>query len=311
MADAEDGRLPPDEAFALLGNETRLGVLRALGEAAEPLPFSALHDRVAVSDSGQFNYHLERLVGHFVDRTAEGYRLSRPGRRVVEAVLSGAVTDAPDLGRPRVEETCEYCDAPVEIEREGGSIAMYCTSCAGRYDRARGEREAPEGYLGRLPFPPAGDRDRSADEVLRAAWTWGNLEILAMAAGLCPRCGATVDTSLSVCEDHRAGEGLCETCGGRYAVTVRVDCTNCIFDSGGVFSIALTASTAMLDFLTDHGLNPVAPESTRRVQQVHADYEEEVLSTDPFRARFTFEVDGDALTLTVDDDLDVVAADRP
>lgn len=34
--------------------------------------------------------------------------------------------------------------------------------------------------------------------------------------------------------------------------------------------------------------------------------EEEIFGTDPFEARFTFTVDGDALTLTVDDNLNVV-----
>jgi len=308
--DGDSERLSPNDAFATLGNETRLGILQILGRADGDLSFSELRDRVGVADSGQFNYHLEQLVGHFVRKTDEGYQLRRAGRRVVEAGLSGAGTDAPDLGRTRVEETCEYCGAPVEIERDGGSIAMYCTECAGRYDRARGDRDAPEGYLGRLPFPPAGIRGRSPDEVLRAAWTWANLEILAMSAGICPRCSATVEPSLSVCADHDADDGLCATCGGRYAVGLSFECTNCIFRSGGVFIIALVATTPMLDFLTDHGLNPVVPDSTRRVQAVHADYEEELLSRDPFRARFTFDVDGDTLTLTVDDDLEVVEAVR-
>ena len=313
-SDEDSDRLPPDEAFATLGNETRLGILQALGRASEDLSFSELRERVGVDDSGQFNYHLEQLVGHFVRKRAEGYQLRRAGRRVVEAVLSGAVTDAPDLDRTRVDETCELCGAPIEVARDGGSIAMYCTECAGRYSHAYGEdrtgRRADDGYLGRLPLPPAGLRNRTPTEVLRAAWTWGNLEIFAMSAGICPRCSATVDHTLRVCEDHDASDGLCAECRGRQAVRLTVSCTNCIFGSGGIFSIDLVSNTDLLDLLTDHGLNPVVPDSIRRVNEVHGDYEETLISRDPFRARFTFDVDGDTLALTVDDDLEVVEATR-
>lgn len=312
--DGDSERLSPDDAFATLGNETRLGILQTLGRAEDDLSFSELRDRVGVEDSGQFNYHLEQLVGHFARKTDDGYQLRRAGRRVVEAVLSGAVTDAPDLDRTRVDETCELCGAPLEVTRDGGSIAMYCTECAGRYSHAYGDdptgRRADEGYLGRLPLPPAGLRDRSPTEVLRAAWTWGNLEILAMSVGICPRCSATVDRTLRVCENHDTSGGLCPECRNRQAVRTTVSCTNCIFQSGGLFDINLVSNTDLLDLLTDHGLNPVVPDSIRRVNEVHGDYGEELLSTEPFRARFIFDVDGDTLALTVDDDLEVVEATR-
>lgn len=73
------------EAFSLLGNEARLAVLLALWDAAEPfdeagswdpaegnaVPFSELRDRVGMRDSGQLNYHLGELEGHFVEQTDE------------------------------------------------------------------------------------------------------------------------------------------------------------------------------------------------------------------------------------------------
>ena len=99
---AEGGEpLAPDESFALLGNETRVRILVALADADDALHFSTLHDRVDLRDSEQFNYHLDRLVGHFVDRTDDGYELRQAGSRVVEAILSGAVTEDPVLERTR------------------------------------------------------------------------------------------------------------------------------------------------------------------------------------------------------------------
>jgi len=304
----------PDEAFAALGNETRMGVLRTLGEADEPLSFSELHDRSEMRDSGQFNYHLDKLVGHFVRKTGDGYALARPGRRVVEAVLSGAVTDAPELSRTRVDDACEYCGAPIEIRWRDGGIEVFCSECAGTYgDNYRPqlrEEGVPEGFLGRLSIPPAGLQGRTASEALRAAWTWGNLEMLAMSAGICPRCSAPVEHDPLVCEDHDAEEGLCPSCRRRHAVAVGVFCTNCIFDTAGPASLAVVAHTDLIDLETDHDLNPVAPRSIRGINRVHEHYEETVRSTDPFEARFTFAVGDDGLAMTVDDDLRVVETDR-
>jgi DNA-binding transcriptional ArsR family regulator len=301
---SESSTLSPDDAFEVLGNETRMEILRALGDADGPLSFSELHDRVGTRDSGGFNYHLERLTGHFVRKTEEGYVFRRAGRRVIEAVLSGALTDDPTLERTHPEESCWRCGAPIEINWYAGSVEMYCTECAGRYERryddgGHGET-AGEGYLGRLPLPPAGLKNRTPPEILRAAWTWGNLEILSMSRGVCPRCSATVEETIHVCETHDAGDGLCDSCGGRYAAGISFACTNCIFEAGAGFVIALVSDTALLSFLTAHGLNPVSPGSIRRINEVHANYDEEILSTDPLEARFTFHIDEDSLTLTVE-----------
>ena len=56
-----------------------------------------------------------------------------------------------------------------------------------------------------------------------------------------------------------------------------------------------------MKFLIEHGIDPIAPEAFHL-----SSLDERILSTDPFKARFTFTADGDALTLTVDDDLVVV-----
>lgn len=110
-----EGGLPPDDAFGVLGNETRIEILQTLGEADEALSFTELRDRVGIRQGGQFNYHLEKVVGHFVGKTEEGYILRQPGRRVVQAVLSGAVTDEPDLDYTEIDEECWWCGAPIVV----------------------------------------------------------------------------------------------------------------------------------------------------------------------------------------------------
>jgi hypothetical protein len=58
-----------------------LSILLGLWEAFEPfteenaVSFSELRDRVGTRDSGQFNYHLDQLTGHFIRATDSGYEL--------------------------------------------------------------------------------------------------------------------------------------------------------------------------------------------------------------------------------------------
>jgi DNA-binding transcriptional ArsR family regulator len=308
--------LSPDEAFEVLGNETRVAILRSLGEADEPLSFSALREAVGVEDSGQFNYHLDRLVGHFVRRTDDGYDLRGAGARVVEAVLSGAVTEAPVLDRTETDAACHFCGAPVAVTFGEERVELYCTECSGLYASSSSpgatSEDAGDGYLGYHPLPPAGLRGRDADTVLRAAWAWGQLELFAAASGICPRCSAPVDRDRRVCADHDDGEELCETCGRRYAVALDFECTNCIYRAGGAAVVGLANATPLLAFLTDRDLNPVAPgpEDFSTVMGTFHDYEEHVRSTDPFEAVFTFWVGDDAVALTVDDDMRVVAVEE-
>jgi DNA-binding transcriptional ArsR family regulator len=61
----------PDEAFAALGNEIRMEMLRALGDADGTLSFSELYDRLDAGDSGQFTNRLDKLLAHYVRKTDE------------------------------------------------------------------------------------------------------------------------------------------------------------------------------------------------------------------------------------------------
>lgn len=91
----EDDCLPPDEAFAVLGNETRLAILLALNRSDGELAYSELKRQVGVYDSGRFNYHLDKLLGHFIDGTEGGYRLRDIGRRAAQAVVSETFASLP------------------------------------------------------------------------------------------------------------------------------------------------------------------------------------------------------------------------
>jgi DNA-binding transcriptional ArsR family regulator len=305
---ADSAGIPPEDAFEAIGNETRIQILHSLGEAEDALAFSELYDRLDVRDSSQFNYHLDKLVGHFVRKRDGEYELSKAGERVVEAVLSGAVTEAPVVEATEIEEYCHHCDAPISVRYRRERVEMFCTECRGTFGvehrDGADDSAAIGGFLGALSLPPAGVRGRTPREMFRTAWTWGNLELLAAASGICPRCAATVDRSLDVCETHDSTDELCEACHNRYAVSFSVECTTCPFETWSSSALGLVADTEMLSFLTDHDRNPISPSSIGAVDRVHENYEEVVHSVDPVEARLTFSVDGDELALTVDEDFE-------
>jgi hypothetical protein len=300
--------LSPDEAFAVLGSEVRLEILQTLGAVGGPLTYAELYERVEYDDPSNFSYHLDRLVDHFVRKTDRGYDLYDAGRRVVEAVVSGAVSDTPVVEPTETEKRCPFCGAPVAVGFQHGRVEQSCTECAGlvRFAGSGGRRFTELGSLGFFRLPPAGVRGRSPQGMLEAAWTWRHADFLTDSAGVCSRCSAKLETSVDVCEEHDAGKGMCDECERRYALQFDLYCPNCNYDPNSIAPGVLLANTELLAFLTARGINPLAPESLNRASRALAEYDEEVVSCDPFEARLTFTAEGDSITVTLDDDLSVV-----
>lgn len=305
---ADASILSPDAAFSVLGNETRMAILQTIGEADEPLSFSEIRARIGSPDPGQFNYHLNQLTGHFIRKTDDGYDLLQAGRRVIEAVLSGAVTEVPDLARTHNDLSCNYCGAPTEVAYDATTprpVKIYCTDCAGAADWVE---SFDNGQVATLRFSPAGLHGRTPQEISLAAATREHLEILAVYSDLCPRCSATIEHSLSVCESHDPVDDVCADCNRRYAAQIFDRCTNCHFELEAGFAARVVLGTVeMQAFLTAHGRNLL----TETWSPVIKNADEEILSTEPFEARFTFTDDDDSIILTVDDDLNVVDVTRP
>lgn len=318
MTDSETDQatLSADDAFGALGNATRMQILQSLGDADGPLTFSQLREAVGMRDSGQFNYHLDKLLGRFVEQGEEGYRLRQTGRRVNEAILSGVVTKAPRSELTVIDEKCHYCGSPIAVLYAEERIHMYCTNCEGTYSGTHSTvtSEVPDEYgrLGTMLLPPAGVEGRSPAATYRAAWTWANFEILAAASGVCPRCSADVEHSADLCSEHDLTGELCANCGRRHALFVLCNCQNCNYEIGGGAFLSFGTLTPLLSFLFEHGLNPIspAPKDIHRMNRVHEDYTEEVRDTDPPTVRLTIDVDGDEFGLTVDEDLTITEVDR-
>jgi hypothetical protein len=299
--------IPPDDAFALLGDATRIAILRALWAAYDPyaadnaVPFSALCDRVGADDTGNFNYHLGRLTGHFVRRTDEGYELAAPGFRVVRAIVAGAATGDPTLPPSSVDATCRRCGSPIEIDHEDGTTWARCTGCEGYWPRRGGE-------IFGFGLPPEGLRDRDPDAILRATIAYSIRRFETMTAGVCPECGGPVDASLAVCDDHD-DDAVCDACGSRFVGVLTMVCTACKFPWRSPAYAAVSHHPAVVAFYYDRGVRHV-PGTWAAIDR-GLDWDETVVATDPPSLRVAVAHDGDRLDLTLDETGTVVDVSGP
>lgn len=308
-ASSRPDALSPQQALSVLGDETRLDLLQILGEADGPLSFSELFRRSDCDTSANFSYHLRQLKDHFLQKTDDGYVLRQAGRRVIEAVLAEAVPASVELEWTTVEWPCFFCGAPIEISYREGHVGLYCSACGGTRDHrsttTAGRLIDQTDVLGILDLPPAGTINRSPLEILEAAEFWTTREAFALAQGMCPRCSAGLDVSVSACGEHQGAGSLCEGCGQRFAIVLRHDCTNCIYSVNSPIGTYLFDNPALIEFMIHHDLDPFT------VPGFHFwALEESVHSADPLEAELTFTIDGESITFLVDDALAIEEVSR-
>lgn len=303
------------EAFKLLGNETRLAILVTLWERyrpfneGTPVRFSELRERVGTIDSGQFNYHLDQLTGHFVDSSGDGYELSDAGLKFVRSVIAGAGIEEPTLDPTEVDIDCKLCGGAVEVTYENGWVYVLCTECDGLWadhdDRSRGT-------LAKFSLDPAGLTDRSPEEIYAAAWVTTFHKLYGMIDGVCPTCSGPIERSLEICDDH-ASEGLCSNCGRHVRIAAQLHCVVCKeWIRTTVGSIA-KYHPAVVGFCYEHGLDLQygfndLEQIDRRLELARSDIEPS--ASDPPRVEVTTELDGDEIRVTLDENLSVVAIEE-
>jgi len=305
------------EAFSVLGNETRLAILLALWDAYEPfaaenaVPFAELRRRVGMRDGSQFNYHLTRLVGHYVRKTDLGYELRHSGHQLVRTVIAGAGIEDPTLEPTEVDLSCPLCCAPTVVAYQDERLIHVCTECDGRF----GNRDPfPEKVLMATDLDPAGVPNRSPEELLNAGFIRGTWTIQSAIEGVCDVCSGPMERWLEVCDDHTS-EGVCPTCEQRYEVIARFRCPVCKRHSLLTPSCSWLAMhhPAVVAFYYDRGV-PLQHESDDsgnfqpRYQDIDhgTEMDYELLSADPPRVRVTFRHEDDELELTLDEDVNVI-----
>ena len=138
----------PAAAFALLGDATRLRILRELWEAQrdapdEGVPFEALRERAGVDDSGRFNYHLGKLTGRFVERGDDGYRLRFAGVPFARLFVGGFLLAAVGWFAALFAPTLPLAAACFALALAPGGVTNVLLSTLV-------QRMVPDDYLGRV-----------------------------------------------------------------------------------------------------------------------------------------------------------------
>lgn len=312
------------DAFKLLSNETRLAIVLALWETYDPhagenaVSFSDLYARVDAQDTGNFNYHLEKLTGHFVAETEAGYELRNAGLELVQAIIAGSGIADRTLEPTAIDRTCHRCGAQIELSYADEHLYNSCPECAGNIGPNSFER-APAGTVMVQDFNPAGLANRTPEEVYVA----GSIEFIneagLFARGVCPQCSGAVEGSLHVCDSHDAPPGeLCDHCGTRDEVRVRYRCSVCKHGLSFPVEGAVHDHPAVVAHRYEHGVQQTFdlddPADCGRMWDHLMAYEHSVVSTDPVRVRVTVPGDdgrGDErLHLLVDESIDVVEVNR-
>ena len=308
--------LSPDEAFGLLGNEIRLDIIRVLWHAdaeheyddvsdtAETISFSELRRQVDLVDNGQFNYHLSQLVPHFVRHTDDGYRLSGAGKQIARTVIAVSGGDDIDFSTP-LKQDCPLCSAPMTAAYEDQWIRISCTECDGVF----GDK-APEGSVFFSRYPAAGLTDRTPDEALTTGFYRCILDIAYMMRDVCRECAGSISTSVSVCDEHQPLEREpCPHCGTRFPVWTDQRCQTCGFAKRLPVEPFVLTLSPVVGFLATEGIDILTPTFPEIIELLQHRVETTV-TEEPLRVSVTIEGEEQSLSVSLDDDMDVVGLDR-
>lgn len=277
----------PEEAFWLLGDQTRVDILRAVWEAPEePVTFTEIRERIGTPDSGKFNYHIGKLRGHFLAAGDDGYRLTQAGREVVRAVVAGTITDRPDTDPEPIDADCVECSGPLQVRYD---------------DRARIECSDCGATVMWNEFPPAGLEGRSPGELARAFDRWTQRRFRLAMDGVCPSCASEMATTIEHSDVAEAEDA---------DIATNHRCTNCDYRARvPLFGHVLT-HPAVVSFFHDRDVD-IAALPYWRLQSLARSFTERVVGEDPWLAEVEVEADGDRLVLTLDEELAVVEVDTP
>ena len=313
------------EAFKLLSDEIRLAILLALWEVYNPyaednaVSFSRLFDRIGVQDSGNFSYHLDRLVGHYVEKTDAGYRLRNSGLKIVRAVIAGSGLESRRLLPTEIPRSCYHCGAPVELSYEDERLYQICTECEGNIGPESTEQTREGTLIVYDDFNPAGLSHRTPEEVFVAGTIEYVQTVKLLIRGVCPECSGPIEESLEICDSHDAPAGeLCPNCGtsmrgGWNEARVSYVCSVCKHSASYPAWVAVFDHPAVVAFYHEHGFDMTYglddPEVCGRLFD-RLKKEQTVVSRDPVRIRVTATYDGAELHLTLDENLTVVGVSR-
>ncbi|EMA57653.1 winged helix-turn-helix domain-containing protein [Halorubrum kocurii] len=268
-------------AFDALGQEVRIGILEALVQERVDDPrspgasFSELRERVGVSDSGRFNYHLDRLTGRFVQETDAGYELNAAGQKVVGAVLSRSFGSEGQSGPTALNAPCRACGETVRARYEAGKLLVECDN----------------GHLNHSDYLPGSlVEERPLPEVTALAALLGQQDLDLVTRDVCPSCYRAIESGVVLEAGAPVLEAQCHDCGRFFRAPI---------------SLAVLTHPVLQAFYLERGRDvreaslwslPFLTDSDR----AHVD------SESPLRVTVDASYDGDALRFSLNEDASVI-----
>lgn len=302
------GDADPEDAFALVGNEIRAAIVRALGDARgtegppPELSFSELRSRTDRDvASSQFNYHLQQLVGHYVEATDGGYRLRPEGTTLYRTLQAGTFDRRSSIGPVETDLDCHFCGTTVEATYEEGLFEVACPGCEYRYDAST---RIPAGAIGEGPTGDDVDGDGGewsgdAGALLSRIDRYNRHKRAAFASGVCPTCAADVATSFVAPED---APDTFET--DRREAYVHHACGRCGNQEYLSVGEQFLRDPGLVAFCHDHGVD-VGATPVWHLAFAATDRGVTVGSRDPWRVALEIDMDGDTFTLDIGPDVTV------
>lgn len=272
----------PEEAFSLLGNDTRMRIIEALWRTGnEPISFSELRKHADVADSGQFNYHLGKLVGTFVRRNDDGYELTYAGRRVIGAILDGTYTKRAEVEPFEIGMTCFACGSSLEASYADERFVVRCPDCD---------------VTSEFGFPPGALDGRTRAELVETSAHWVRAQFSLIVNGICPNCAGVM--THSVIEDQYPED----------EVGLEYGCDRCLHRAVSPVGLRLFYHPTVISFYDDHGIDLTEGRWDVWMRTTHLSTT--VRSDDPWRISVTIQLEDEELELVVDEEVTIIEQHR-
>lgn len=293
--DQEDGSSYDRAAdvFRELGDPTRVEIIATLVEAQRagdgPLSFAELRRRLDVRDSGRFNYHLKQLQPRFVESVEDGYQTRYAGMMAYNLVRAGAAPRESMELEEHSTRPCLLCDESPVARYVSDRVTLTCETYG-------------EQIMG-IPVPPEVAKDRTLEGILDFAEvnSWQQLSLAL--EGFCPYCWGPIGYELEKTEPSSDLEIPEEF---EPPVQLHITCERCNHTFNIPLRLAISRHPAVTCFHYDRGIDLSTKDLFGTFSALQVD--EEFADSDG-GAWIRFEIEGDTLTVEVDEQIQVTAVD--
>jgi hypothetical protein len=296
MIDDNTEQTVSEEAFALLGHEIRLDILRAFFQMYEPmdpesfpevrdqrsLSYGELMAKVEMEDSGKFNYHLDQLRGVYIEQVDGEYVPTASAIALYEAMVANRPTETVSTDFS-IDESCPNCESKLRGEYQQEFLSVDCPAC-----------DLFWGITYR--FPKSGLAVREGENVFEVLYDRMMYHVGLARTGQCPSCAGVTNV---VVPRERLDDNLIPT--------VELSCETCSWFVTVDILSALQFDPQVRNALFEIGLPLNMSSSMRAKEQELPDVTGRIDSENPLHASITIQLDGDIATITIDDGLEVLS----